>query len=237
MAPSARHLIAGATVVLAVAGCATTQDEAARLQINSARLRAAELPVRIAQSDPGVRVMTTAVVSGTGGAAVVVRLRNLLARPVSDLALLVGYSQRGKRSTYLNRAAGLDYFQTHVPAIAAHGDLTWVFTTQRRLPAGATAFAQVGEPSAAAPALPATLPSLGIVQAGSSQVTVKNPTGVPQYQLQVYGVAQRRGRYVAAAHASIEHLGTGSSRAIRLAPVGSAAGSRLSLEVPPTIFK
>lgn len=224
-------------MALAVTGCATTQDEAARLQINSARLRAAEVPVRIAQSDPGVRVTTTALVSGTGGSAVVVRLRNLLARPVSDLGLLVGYSQRGKRLTYLNKAPGLDYFQTHVPAIAAHGVLTWVFTTSRRLPTGVTVFAHLGEPSAAAPALPATLPSLGISQAGSAQVTVSNPTAVPQYQLQVYGVAQRRGRYVAAAQANIEHLGTGSSKAIRLALIGSAAGSRLSLEVPPTIFK
>ena len=123
-----------ALAVISLAGCSTTQQEAARLQLNSARLRATEHAVRIRQRNPNVRVEQVAAVRGTGGSAIVVRLRNLSSQPLTDLPISVGVTARRHRPIYLNGGAGLDYFSTHTPALAAGGELTWVLRTDRRLP-------------------------------------------------------------------------------------------------------
>jgi hypothetical protein len=54
-------LIAGA----AVSGCSTTQDEAARLQLNSARIRAAEVRTVVRTAGARLRVTTGVEVSPT----------------------------------------------------------------------------------------------------------------------------------------------------------------------------
>ena len=65
---------------------------------------------------------------------------------MSDLPISVGVRVNGKRPIYLNRQspAELSYFAAHLPVVAAGGTLTWVYTTDRRLPGHARPFALVG---------------------------------------------------------------------------------------------
>jgi hypothetical protein len=224
-----------------LAGCSTTQQEAARLQLNSARLRAAEVALHIARRDPDVEVERATLVRGAGGSAIVVKLRNLSTQPVSDLPIAAGVltSRRGRRRIVLNAAAGLDYFSTHTPSIPAGGELTWVLTSDRRFPAGTRAFAEVGLPVPVALMSSHSLPSLvvsAVTRAGALQVTVSNRSSVPQYQLPVYAVVWWRGRPRAAGQVTIAHLGTGSTTTLRLSLVGQGAAGAVAVQAPPTIF-
>jgi hypothetical protein len=68
-------------------------------------------------------------------------------------------------------------------------------------------------------------------------LTVRNLSGVPQYQLPVYAIARRAARLVAAGQATIGYLGTRSTVRLRVPLVGDPSKAALSLEAPPTIFK
>ena len=74
--------------------------------------------------------------------------------------------------------------------------VTWVYTTTRRVPAGARPYAIVGaRPSVRAPRV-STAPVIGAIAAPRAAttarvaVTLQNRSSIPQYQLQVYAVAR-----------------------------------------------
>jgi hypothetical protein len=74
--------------------------------------------------------------------------------------------------------------------------------------------------------------------AGSSvRAEVTNDTGVPQYDLDVYVVARKGGRYVAAGRASLEHLGVSNTAHLTLSLSGDAKGSRIQVFAPQTLFQ
>lgn len=245
--PSARRVATTATapalLVTALAGCATTQQEAARLQLNSARARASERAVRVTRGNPDVRVQGAQLLAGHRESAIVVRIRNVLAHPVSDLPVSVGVTVAGGRRLYLNGAAGSDYFHTHIPAVPAGGVLTWVFTTRRPLAHGAHPFAAVGVQSPSLVPRLHTLPKISAVSlAGGARagrgvrVIVRNLSSIPQYGLQVYLVARRSGRAVSAGRAAIAHLGARTSASVELRLVGGPPTGGVTLEAPPTVF-
>jgi hypothetical protein len=153
---------------------------------------------------------------------------------VSDLPVLVGIARRH----YLNASPGLAYFQTHVPAIPARGQLRWVLTIGRRLATRAVPFARVGTATVAFQIK--TLPELRVATSrasrGDALVTLENPSSVPQYELPIYAVAQRDGREVAAGVATIPDLASGAQIRLRVPLIGNPSGATLSLEAPPTIF-
>ena len=196
MVRSARTACSVTTLGALLAGCATTQQEAARLRVNSARDRASALTVRVNGTNPSVAVQAVKLISGSHGSAVVVRLRNRLAHPISDLPISVGVLGRSGHRRYLNGTAGADYFLTHIPAIGPGGVLDWVFTTSRPLARGARPFAAVGPKPPPEVVAPRSLPRIAVtasaLAAGAGQrvrLTVRNLSSVPQYQLQVYAVA------------------------------------------------
>jgi hypothetical protein len=235
-------------LALVICGCATTQQTAARLQLNDARLRAASTPVRltVTASAAPVRVSSESLVTqGTRLRAVVVSLDNTSASAVSDLPISVGY-RLGKRIVYLNAAGGLEYFDNHIPSISAHGSLSWVDAVTGTVPRGAQGFAYVG----ALPTAPVghfTLPEIAVgtprthssaagVEALTLQLT--NRTSIPQYQLPVYAVTTSAGRIVAAGDRSLTELAGGARVTVRIVLDGSpAAAGSIRVEAPATIFK
>jgi hypothetical protein len=244
------------TVALVVAaaalgGCATTQQEAKRLQLNSARIRASQVPTRVAVSGKAVRVMRVALVPGRGGTAFVVQVHNTGARAVSDLPISVGVRVAHKPPRYLNlqSPSEFSYYDAHLPAVAAGGTLTWVYATARRLSARARPFAIVGDvPSVAAgPAsrLPlirasasSTLGDEGANAAGSQlAVVLHNLSTIPQYQLQVYAYALSGDRYVVAGNLTVPHLGSQARQTSKVALLGRVNHARLQIEALPTIVQ
>ncbi len=236
------------TVLLAagpLAGCATTQQEAARLQLNSARIRASEVSVVVQSRDPAVASDPPALITGAAGSAILVAVRNLEASPVSDLPISVGIISADGTRDYLNATAGLPYFDTHLPGVPERGSLRWVFTTARRLPARARLFALVGEGPAPGASHPQTLPAISARIHPSSEranvstlsLVVHNLSGVPQYQLPVYAFVRRGSRYLAAGGAIIAHLTSDHSTKLQLRLLGDASGAPVQVETPPSIFQ
>ncbi|MDX6606206.1 MAG: hypothetical protein QOD14_746 [Solirubrobacterales bacterium] len=233
-------LCAGFVVLMAAAisGCATTQDANKRASIQADRTLASRKPLELKGIDRNVRVVQTSVVSGKDGSAIVVVLRNHGDAPVNDLPIEVG-PEGGQP---LNTRPNVPYFQSHAPAIAPGDEVTWVYTTKD--PIGSSrAFARVG----AHPSTPLTTAGhVSELKVGDSpgkggasvQAEITNDTGIPQYTLDVYAVARKGGRYVAAGRASLEHLGVSQSVHLTLPLIGDTAkGTQIQVFAPQTLFQ
>jgi hypothetical protein len=155
MGPSGRAM--ATTLVLAIgcgglSGCVSTQDKNARARLVADRTLQGRKPLWLGGRSRDVRVLGVAAVRGRHGGALVVTLRNRGERALTDVPIVVAVLGAGRRRTELNGGRGVAWFQTHVPAIGAGEDTTWVFTTRRALPAGRP-YAVAGRASSAA-ALP-----------------------------------------------------------------------------------
>ncbi len=225
-----------------LAGCATTQQQSARARVVARRVLATQRPLHVRETDRQIGVLGTALVRGHGRSAIVVRLRNSGPAPVSDLPLALSVRVGGGRVVALNRRAGLPYFQTHAPALAAGATVAWVFTTHARVPHGALVV-RVGRPSRASQtATLRTLPRTDVALLPSARglrsvrATIANRSGVPQYALEVYAVARRGRRIVAAGRALVAHLGSDGRTTVRIPLIGDARGATVRVMAPPTLF-
>jgi hypothetical protein len=236
-------MTAAILVVLAaaLAGCATTQQEAARLQLDSSRIRASQVPTRVLTSGDAVQVTRVAVVPGATGTAFVVQVHNPGKRSVSDLPISVGVRLAHRLPRYLNleSPAEFSYFDAHLPAIAPGRTVTWVYSTGSRLPAHARPFALVGgvpSVTARASAHPPVIVATSAATTASSQlaVTLHNLTTIPQYQLQVYAYAQDGDRFVVAGNLTVPHLGSQARKTVKLALLGRPVNARLQVEALAT---
>jgi hypothetical protein len=229
--------LGAASLVLAaaVSGCATTQDANKRASIQADRTLASREALVLKGTDRHVRVVSTAVVNGEDGSAIVVVLRNTGSKPANDLPIEVG-PEGGQP---VNSHPNVPYFQSHAPAIAPGEEATWVYVSKDPLHAD-RAFARVGAPG---PAPFTTAEHLSEIRAEGSthgsavQAEVTNDIGIPQYDLDVYAVARKDGRYVAAGRANLEHLGVGKTARLTLPLIGDAKGAQVQVFAPQTLFQ
>lgn len=241
MASASPILALGAASLMAMAvalsGCATTQDANKRASIQADRTLASRKPLELRAADPDVQVVRTSVISGNHGSAIVVVLRNRGDTPVNDLPIEVG-PQGGAP---VNTRPNVPYFQSHAPAIAPGAEVTWVYLSKD--PIGSSrAFARVGAPVAHPVTTAGHVSELeveGSPAKGGSAVAaeVTNDTGVPQYDLDVYAVARKGDRYVAAGRANLEHLGVSKSAHLSLPVIGDAKGTQIQVFAPQTLFE
>ncbi len=239
--------VAAVCAAVALSGCVSSQQKAAWVKIESARIIASQNDTVIVHPDPQVRVTRVSVVTGPGRLAIVVGLRNLSPRPVNDLPISVGLRERGRRARYLNQRAGLDYFETHVAEIPGSGSITWLYSGPApRHPRGrglaeARAFALVGRPSripvTVASRIPPVRAALVSAQGRVLRLKVTNLSSIPQVPVPVYALALTGGRYSAAGSGTVAVLSPGSSTPMRLALVGHTTGhQQITLEALPTLF-
>jgi hypothetical protein len=228
-------LSAGAAVLLT--GCVTTQDRNARAKLSAERQIAAREPLRLGARNAEVDVATAALVRARGRTAVVVVLRSRARTPLTDLPIAVGVRTRAGKTLALNGGRNLDWFATHVAALAPGTTTTWVFTARRRVPAGARAYAQVGVPAPVTASRAASLPDLQVSDAGGGRVRVRNGSAVPQVDLPVYAVARAGNRYVAAGRASIPKLSGDGEVTVAVPLIGARNARETQVHVLPTIFE
>ena len=248
--------LAAAALAGGLAGCSTTMQEAARVQLNSARIRASELSTRVTAPSRALHVTRLAVISRGGATAFVVAVHNGSSRERGDLPISVGVRRAHSPPIYLNAQSGREdfYFDAHLPVVLPGRTLTWVYTVHRRLPSGGRPFAIVGRaPTPPAPAVD-QLPVIRATSLGSARppktdsrahgqtrarltVAVRNSSSVPQYQLPVYAVARKGGRYVAAGSLTIEQLDGQASQTVELGLVGTPVHARVQLEALATTLK
>lgn len=225
--------VATLPLAVVVTGCVSTQQIAARARLVSARELASQSTTKVGRPNPDVTVDGVALIHVRAGTAVVVSLRNNTTTTLTDLPISIAV-RSGNHALHLNRSANLDYFQSHVAVIGPHATTDWVFTTARRV-AGGRPVATVGLPDLH-PALAGRLPRVTVTSDGTARVTVTNHSTIPQYDLQVYVVAMRAGRYVGAGGAEIPHLGTHATTSAAVTFVGAAQRITLKPIAVPTIF-
>ncbi len=239
---SARRMAATGLIGLVAlggfAGCDSTQDKNERAKLRATRVLDGRKAQVLGHANPDVRVERVSLVRGKRTSAIVVELHSSAREPLTDLPVRVGVRARGGRRVPLNAGKNQGWFQTHVPAIDAEGTTTWVYTHRTRgLPAGRP-FARVGTPTiSSATSLP-KIEARSVTTTGRrTGVEVENASDVPQYGLQVYALVSRRGRYVAAGKAEIEHVGTGRRKLARVPLTGSATGGTAHVHALPVMFQ
>ena len=118
--------LAAATLLLALAGCESTQDKSARLEARASKAGDPGRGLEVTKRSREVRVVRTRAVQDENGTAVVVELRNRSRRALAALPIAVAVRDRAGKSLYANDVAGLDESLVAVPSIAPGGRLLWV---------------------------------------------------------------------------------------------------------------
>jgi hypothetical protein len=240
------RVVAGAAAMIAVgglvSGCVTTQQEAARLRLNSDRIRASQTSTRVTVASRTVAVKRITLVSSGGQTAFAVTVRNSGHDAVSDLPISVGYRVGSRHRVDLNASSDAEYFAAHLPVIGGGQAFTWVYTATRRLPAGARPFAIVGATPSVATKIVKRPPVIALRAhaargAATLEIFLHNLSGVPQLELPVFAFALRGGRAVAAGEATVTELAGGSKQTLRLRLLGRVGQARVRLEAPPTIMQ
>jgi adenosine/AMP kinase len=245
--------VVAVALTVAVSGCVSTQQKAAWLHVTDARVIASQGPTIVRHPGVDVKVAGVTVLRSGKQLAFVVRLRNTTTYPVNDIPVSVGLVGHEGARVYLNRAAGLNYYKTHVVEIPASATETWVVTTgsrvrvkvkgsHRTIDATGRPFAVAGDEAVHPFTVVHSIPRVRAVAspsastAGPLRVVVTNLSQIPQVGLQVYAVALHGRRVTAAGSATIGTLGTGNSVTTSLGLIGHQAGTQVELEALPTLF-
>jgi hypothetical protein len=138
------------------------------------------------------------------------------------------------------------YPENHAPALEPGQETTWVFESDKPLPAGA-AYARVG----AAPSIPdeepgdslpdlegeATGPATSSGANSTLSVKITNKSDIPQFDVGVYAVSKKGNRAVAAGAAVVPHVGSNDSVTVSVPIDGDTAAAQFQISVTPTYFK
>lgn len=237
-----RPALAGGCLLLALAGCESSQEQSARLakQATGAIEDRAHL---VDKQSSAVKIVSRTVLRSDDRAAAVVEVRNVTGRALAQLPIAVRVFGKGNRRLFTNELPGLQASLTQVPLIQASRSFVWVndqlslSAPARRVEAvvGAAAIRSV---PARLPAITVTNPRLGVDPISGVQVKAKvtNKSKVRQVNLVVYGVARRRGKVVAAGRAIVPRLGPGRSAPMTMFFVGNPRGAKLELSAPPSVL-
>ncbi len=228
-------------VALALAGCETTAEKSARLERAAKHATAVQSGLLITHPSTDVKVLETAAVHGSEGAAAVVVLQNVSSRAQRDVPIAITVKNAGGQTLFQNNAPGLEAALVSVASLPAHGGLAWV---DDQLPATGkptAVSAVIGQAPTVAGALPQIAvrgahmiedPSRGI----GASARVSNRSRIAQQNLVVFAVARSGGRIVAAGRALVPELAAHSSAQAQVFFVGDPRGARLQLSAPPTTF-
>jgi len=232
--------LAAILLLVALAGCESTQSKSARLE-RAAQSAKHETGLSITREASEIAVEGTTLLQTDAGAATVVELVNRSKGSLVALPIGIAVRDAGGKSVYANDAPGLDASLVQVPALAPGEKLGWVNDQVTLAEPGKAVEARVG---VGAKPGPAELPVMEIsdlkteTDAGGSLAivgTVANRSQVAQKRLVVFAVARKGGRIVAAGRAIVDELAAGKSTHFSAFPIGDPAGARLSAAAPPTV--
>jgi hypothetical protein len=230
-------------LALTLTGCETSAEKSAKLEklakVQELQIRRrrelAQSALSIARPSTRVRVLATAVLHSSEGAAAIVTLRNLSSTPQRGVPIQITVKNAGGASIYANDVPGLAVSLLRVPLLPAHGSTTWV---DDQIPAAgnpASVTAKVGEGTPA----PGTVPRLSVAGAhltgeSSSGAEVEgevvNHSATAQQDVIVYALARRGARIVAAGRSVLAQVpGSGASTHFQVYFIGDPTGGRLEL--------
>lgn len=230
-------------VAAAIAGCESTQDEAARLRAEGDQALAGRHGLRITERNADVKVLSKTLLHDAGGTAVVVGLENRGRSGQVQVPIGIELTDdRGKR-VFANDAPGLEPALTSLALLPPDKPSYWVHNQIAGAPTPAKLSVLVGAPERArAPADPPhiTVSDVSLQRDTSGafvEATANNRSGVLQRRLTIFCVAIRGGEVVAAGRAVIDKLPPAEevAKPVRFALyfIGDPRGAKLDFTVPP----
>lgn len=232
----------GATLLMfGASGCESTQEKSARLEAQAQAVER-EKGLAIARQSRFVRPSEPAVLSDENGTAVALTLVNRRGTPLRDVPVAIDVLDRRNRTVFRNDAPGLERTLVSAPLVPGDGRVIWV--NDQVLASGDAARVRVrtgdGRPAprrvprieVGRPRLEAD-PVSGVAAVGR----VTNRSRVLQRDLNIFAVAERRGRVVAAGKAQVKRLRPGRSATYSVFFIGNPRGARISVYAPPTVIE
>jgi hypothetical protein len=236
------RLAALVLAALALAACESNQERSAKLataakqQEAKAAKRAALVrrALTITQPSTKIKVIGTAIVHSSEGAAAIVTLRNVSSTSLSDVPIQIAVHDISGASVYTNAVPGLSPTLASVSLIPAHAVLTWIDDQVQATGIPASVSAKVGEGTPVNGAIPRLSVSGAHLSEAQAEGNVVNSSHVAQQELVVDAVARRGGAIVAAGRAVLANAPAGSSTPFQIFFVGNPGGARLEVSAPAT---
>lgn len=231
---------AGASV-LALCGCTTTAQRSGELERSAKHEALATRGVSVSRESPSVKVLDSAVIHSSEGAAVVVSVRNTSSHVLEDAPIAITVRDAHGTVLFRNDAPGLDNSLTHISLLLPGRQTLWVDdqVPVSGLPASVNAL--VGEGRQASGGVP-ELSISGTHQISEAGVgagvagTVTNRSSSGQQHLVVYAIARNGARIVAAGRAVLQEVPSGASMPFQIYFTGNPHGAGIQTSAPATTF-
>jgi hypothetical protein len=236
------RLAALALVALVLTACESNQERSARLEKierpreeeAAKRRELAQRALTITRESIKVKVIATAVVHGSEGAAAIVSLRNDSSTSLRDVPIRITVRSASGASVYTNATPGLSPTLLSVALLPAHDVVTWIDDQVQASGIPASVSAQVGEGTPATGAIPRLSVEGAHLSEAQAEGNVVNHSAVAQQELVVDALARRGGRIVAAGRAVLAQAAAGSSTPFQIFFVGDPSGTQLEVSAPAT---
>jgi len=231
-------VLAGLTLV----ACESNQERSAKLakaakqQDASAAKRAALVrrALTITRASTKIKVIGTAIVHSSEGAAAVITVRNISGISLRAVPIQIVVRDTGGASIYTNAVPGLSPTLASIALVPAHAVLTWIDDQVQATGTPASVSARVGEGTPVEGALPRLSVAGPHLSEAQAEGNVVNSSHVSQQELVVDAVARRGGAIVAAGRAVLADAPAGSSTPFQIFFVGNPGGARLEVTAPTT---
>jgi hypothetical protein len=229
------RLVALALTALMLTACESNQERSAKLEKvadahkgeAARRRKLAQQALAITRTSTKLKVVSSAVVSGTEGAAAVVSLRNDSDTTLGDVPIQIDVRDSRGVSVYRNDIPGLSATLLSVALVPAHATLTWIDDQIQSAAKPASVSVRVGEGTPEAGVVPAMSITGAHLAEAQAEGNLVNHSSVEQPELVIDAVARRAGRVVAAGRALLAQAPAGASTPFQIFFVGNPAGAKL----------
>jgi hypothetical protein len=227
-----------ALAAIGLSGCESTQEKSAQLEREAHSHTHASLAktISVGHENPNIEVLSSTIVSGKEGAAVVVSLRNSSPKPIVGAPIEIMVKDAKGSTLYSNATPGLSASLTTAPPLKPHAQTTWIDDQVLLSGSPSSVKTLVGEgqtPKGSAPSI--QIEHVKQIEGGQSVTgTVANHSAVAQRELVVYAVARRGSKVVAAGRGIVPEVGAHASEQFEAYLIGEAKGASVQLNAPPT---
>jgi hypothetical protein len=238
----ARSLTAVLVLVLALAGCESSQDRSARLAKKGIKVFQ-QKGLQVTHRSADVKVVQATVLHDANGTAVVVKLHNSSPIGLAHVPISINVKTPSGSTLFKNDQPGLEDSLVSAPVIAPRADEVWVNDQVLANGTPKSVTALVGTTTRT---LRTSLPKLQVSKATlavdpvsgvEANGSVTNRSAVEQRKLIITCVAEKGGRIVAAGRGEIPRLRVGQKSPYHVFFIGDPRGAQLSVAAPPTTLQ
>lgn len=229
-----------AAAVLGLSACESNQDRSAVIAKQGKHEIAAGTTLKVKAASADVRVVSTTLINGDGGAqAVAVKLNNR-AGAQADVPVLLQARKGAGPPLYTNATAGLQPSLQRIALVDAGTDTWWVDDQVAGAPDEQSLSVKIGSgrPVTKVPEVSVTGLKLTTDPGGTYLTgTLTNRSGAVQSNLPIFGVGLKGGKVVAAGRALVASLPAASApvpKAFQMFFVGDPTGTKIAVSVAPT---